>query len=156
DIQLKKVGTVVDRRGDTAFIDLGLYQKMSPQTTFSVHGVGADGQPLPASKGSIEVTNVFESGSQARISLERTKGNPIQKDDVLVNPNWNPDRKKRVAIAGLVDLTGEGRNQLREFRQVLERQNVQIDAYLEPTETDWNLVGSITRNTNYLIIANDL
>jgi hypothetical protein len=159
DLVVKAVGRVVDRRGDAVFINLGSNQKMTPQTTFSIHAMGPDGQPLPASKGSLEVTQVFESGSQTRVLVERNKNDPIQQGDAIVNPNWNPDRKRHVAIAGLIDLTGEGRNQIREFRQLLERQNIIVDVYLEPAGTNWISLPegkSITRETNYLIVGDEL
>jgi hypothetical protein len=159
DLQVKPVGRVVDRRGDAVFINLGTNQKMTPQTTFSIHALGSDGQPLQASKGSLEVTQIFESGSQAKILVERNKNDPIQQGDVIANPNWNPDRKRHVAIAGLIDLTGEGRNQVREFRQLLERQNVIVDVYLEPGGNNWMSLPegkSITRDTNYLIVGDEL
>jgi hypothetical protein len=159
DLQVRAVGRVVDRRGDAVFINLGSIQKMTPQMTFSIHALGSDGQPLPASKGSLEVTQVFEAGSQAKVLIERNKNDPIQQGDAIVNPNWNPDRKRHVAIAGLVDLTGEGRNQVREFRQLLERQNVVVDAYLEPAGNNWTALPegkSITRETNYLIVGDEL
>ncbi len=159
DLQVKAVGRVVDRRGDAVFINLGSIQKMTPQMTFSIHATGPDGQPLPASKGSLEVTQVFDSGSQAKVLIERNKNDPIQQGDAIVNPNWNPDRKRHVAIAGLVDLTGEGRNQVREFRQLLERQNTVVDVYLEPAGNNWISLPegkSITRETNYLIVGDEL
>ena len=155
EIPVAAVGRVVDRKNDTAFIDLGVLQGMTPQMTFSIHAMGGDGQPLRTSKGTLEVTNVFESGSQARISLEKSKSDPIQSGDVIVNPNWNPNRKRHVAIKGIVDLTGEGRNQMREFRQMLERQNIVVDAYVESTGNTWVLHGGISKDTNYLILGSD-
>jgi hypothetical protein len=157
DLQMRSVGRVVDRKGESAFINLGLVQRMTPQVTFSIHAAGPDGQPLPQSKGSVEVVNVFETGSQGKILLEKNKNDPIQQGDLIVNPNWNPDRRKHVAIAGLVDLTGEGRNQMREFRQVLERQGVIVDAFLEPQDNNWVVSGKgISRETNFLIMGEDL
>ena len=81
-------------KGDSVFLDLGDAQKMKPLVTFSVHAVSPDGSLVPTSKGSLEVLNVFESGSQAHIQQEKNKNDPIKQGDVLVNPNWNPDRKK--------------------------------------------------------------
>ena len=157
DLQVRGVGRVVNRRGDLVQINLGLAQKMTPQMTFSIHAVGGDGLPLPTSKGSVEVLSVFDAGSEGRIMIERSKSDPIQQGDVLVNPNWNPDRKRHVAITGVADLSGEGRSQMREFRQLLERQNTIIDAFLEQKDTDWEITGKgITRETNYLILGEDL
>ncbi len=161
ELQSKAVGRIVERKGesDTVFINLGSIQKMTPQMTFSIHSVGADGKAFSAVKGNLEVVNVFEAGSQCRIVIEKNKNDPIQQGDVIVNPNWNPDRKRHVAIAGLIDMDGEGRNQLREFRQLLERQNIIVDAYLEPAGPGWVTLPDgkgTTRETNFLIIGDEL
>jgi hypothetical protein len=65
--------------------------------------------------------------------------------------------KQHVAIAGVVDLTGESRRDnpntvmrnLMEFKRILEGQNVVVDAYLDLKENA--IQGQITRQTSYLI-----
>ena len=63
---------------------------------------------------------------------------------MLVNPNWNPDRKRRVAIAGIVDLTGEGRNQFREFRRV---------QLVAPTSTDERIALAAASSDGWLYLV---
>jgi hypothetical protein len=76
---------------------------------------------------------------------------PITQGDVIYNGSWNPNLKKHVAIAGLIDLTGDGRDSLYEFMRNLERQNIVVDSYLDPK--DGSIKGKITFQTDYLILG---
>jgi hypothetical protein len=146
--------TSMDRTGKMPFINLGSADNVKPQTTFRVHGVTADGRPIPQSKGSIEVVNVLGPHlSQARVTeMREPSRDPILPGDVLYNPTFSPDKKKHVAIAGLIDLDADGRDDLNDFLRILQRQNVAVDAYLDPK--DGSIKGpGITVNTDYLIIG---
>jgi hypothetical protein len=144
----------MDRRGLNPMINLGSADKVKPQLTFSIHGVGLDGKPISQSKGTLEVVNVAgEHLSKARItSVKDPSRDPIMKGDILYNPSWNPNIKKHVAIAGIVDLTGDGRDSLKEFMRKLARENVVVDSYLDPTK-NFAQQGQITVQTDYLIIG---
>jgi flagellar hook-basal body complex protein FliE len=143
----------MDRRGENPYINLGSADRVKPQLTFTIHGVGLDGQPNPQSKGTLEVSHVIGPHlSQARItSVKDPSRNPIVTNDVIYNPSWNPNIKKHVAIAGIIDLTGDGRDSLQEFIRTLERQNIVVDAYLDPK--DGTMKGKITYETDYLILG---
>jgi hypothetical protein len=144
----------MDARGTRPYINLGSGDHVKPQLTFSIHGVGLDGRPISHSKGSLEVVNVIgEHLSQARItSVRDANRDPIMQGDILYNPSWNPQIQKHVALAGVMDLTGTGRDNLFEFMRNLERQNIVVDAYLDPK--DYSIKGKgITVRTDYLIIG---
>jgi len=70
---------------------------------------------------------------------------------VIYNASWNPNLKKHVAIAGIIDWTGDGRDSLYEFMRNLERQNIVVDAYLDPK--DGSIHGQLTYQTDYLILG---
>jgi len=146
----------IDRTGATPFIDLGSEDRVYEQLTFSVYGVGpdgrpiaydlldksgkvvlgSDGKPLKEGKATVEVVSVIgPHQSQVRVtSLRDGKSDPIVKGDLLYNPVWDPNVRQHVVIAGLVDLTGNGRDEGAEFRRLLERQGVVIDAYQDLRE----------------------
>jgi hypothetical protein len=147
----------MDRTGKQPYINLGSADNVTPQLTFTVHGLGPDGKPLPNSKGSIEVVNVVRDHlSQARIiNVKDPDRDPILKGDILFNPLWNPTLKKHVAVAGIIDLTGDGRDSLTEFIRNLEKQNVVVDAYLDPKDRKVK-GGDITVQTDYLIVGEEL
>jgi hypothetical protein len=105
-----------------------------------VYGRSPNGKVDKTPKGSLEVVKVIGPHlSQTRVgALRDFAGDPIQEGDQVFNPAWNPNRKTHVAIAGIVDFTGEGSGSLadqvrnlREFINNLERQNIVVDAYLD-------------------------
>lgn len=144
----------MDRRGNEPYINLGSADHLKKQQTFSIHGVGLDGRPIAKAKGTLEVIHVLSDHlSQARItSVKDPDRDPILKGDVLYNPSWNPTLKKHVVLAGIMDLSGDGRNSVLEFKRNLERQNVVVDAWLDPK--DYSVKGKgMTVRTDYLIVG---
>jgi hypothetical protein len=146
----------MDARGTQPYINLGSADKVRPQLTFSIHGVGLDGRPVSQAKGTLEVINVVDEHlSRVRItSVKDPNRDPVLQGDILYNPSWNPNIKKHVALAGVIDLTGDGRDNLREFMRNLERQNIVVDAWLDPK--DYSVHGRITVRTDYMIIGTDM
>jgi hypothetical protein len=148
----------MDPRGTRPYINLGSKDRVQPQLTFSIHGIGLDGRPNPTPKGTLEVINVLEDHlSQARItSVNDPNRDPIIQGDVLYNPLWNPTLKKHVAVAGLVDLSGGARDPesgMQDFLRSLERQNVVVDAWMDPRD-HYKIKGpGMNVATDYLILA---
>jgi hypothetical protein len=127
----------MDQRGTRPYINLGSADRVRPQLTFSIHSLGLDGKMVPEPKGTLEVTTVLgDHMSQTRITgVKDPNRNPILEGDVLYNPLWNPTLKKHVAIAGLIDLSGISRDPelgLADFLRHLEKENVIVDAYVDP------------------------
>lgn len=143
----------MDTRGLNPYINLGSGDHVNPQLTFTIHGLAADGRPNPRPKGTLEVVNVIGPHlAQTRItSVKDRNRDPITEGDVIYNASWNPNLKKHVAIAGVIDLTGDGRDNLYEFMRSLERQNIVVDAYLDPK--DATMKGKVTFRTDFLILG---
>ncbi len=164
----------LDRTGDTAYINLGSADKVKPQLTFSIHGLDAAGKPMERSKADAEVVSVRgEHLSQVRITYydknqadvregkiearhDRVK-NPVLTNDILANASWSPLSPKHIAIAGSVDLTGDGRDNTEEFIRNLSRQNIIVDGILplkEPTdETNQDAAKKVTVQTDFLVVG---
>jgi hypothetical protein len=146
----------LDARGDIAYIDIGSADNIRPgqPLTFSIFGAGRNGQADQTRKGSLEVVGaISEHMSEAKITEVVDPGrNPIINGDLLINPAWNPQGHEHVAIAGRIDLTGDGRDNLDEFMTNLRKQGMIIDAYLDMN--DLSVKGSgISVGTNYLILG---
>jgi hypothetical protein len=150
----------VDSTGKMPYINLGRADGVKAQLTFSIFGVDSYGKVEKQPKASIEVVKVVAAHlSQARVTYVRDLGaDPIQEGDQVYNPAWNPNRKTHVAIAGIVDFTGEESGTvsqqmraLREFMSALERQNMVVDAYLDLQTL--KMKGSITLKTDYFVLA---
>jgi len=159
----------LDRTGDVAYINLGSADKVNTQLRFTVHGVESDGKPIERDKAVVEVVEVKgEHLSRGRILYlddrllsgekrhDRNR-NPVLTGDVLVNPSWNPGVPKHVAIAGSVDLTGQGRDNTQEFVNQLKRQNIVVDASVDLRDlTDEKIqeaVNKITVQTDFLVVG---
>jgi phage host-nuclease inhibitor protein Gam len=149
----------IDRSGLQPFINLGRADNVKPGLTFSIRGADANGKSGQEPKGSLEVLSVINDRlSQARVTwLKDPNRDPVMKGDLLFNPAWSPTLRQHVAIAGIVDLTGEAGKEnpaqtmrsLLEFKRTLEEQGIVVDAYLDLREGV--VKGEITRQTDFLI-----
>jgi hypothetical protein len=149
---------LMDRTGQLPYINVGSADGAKPQLTFSIHAIGPDGRPQEQSKGSLEIVKVVEAHlSQARITETKDANrDPILKGDVLFNPTWDPTLRKRVAVVGIIDLTGDGRDNSVEFIRQLERQGVVVDAYLDIKDNMTIKGKGMTVQTDYLIVGEGL
>jgi hypothetical protein len=150
----------MDRRGTMPYINLGSSDGLTPQVTFSVHARGRDGKLNPTAKGTLEVVRVLGPHlAQTRVtSVKDPRADPLLKGDRLFNPTWDPTRKKRVALAGIADLGGDGTDNTQDFRRLLKKQNVQLDAFIDTSdEKAPKVVGpGVSVNTDYLVLADNL
>jgi hypothetical protein len=148
----------LDKKGTMPYINLGSADGLKPQTTFSIHSLGLNGQLNLTPKGTLEVVRVIGPHlARARVtSIRDSKADPIVKGDRLFNPTWDPHRRKHVAIAGLADLGGEGIDSAEDFRRLLARQNVDVDAYIDTRGKEPVLKGDVTSKTDYLVLGETL
>src|SRR5262245_5696134 len=166
--------SLIDRDGTMPFINLGSADNLKTGITFSVYGVGVDGKPIAydivnregktvigadgkperEGKATVEVLAVLgPHNSQVKVTSVRDPSHdPILRGDLLYNPGWSPNQQQHVAITGLIDLAGEGRDELNEFLRMLEKSNIAVDAYYDLREMTVKGPG-ITRKTDYLILG---
>ncbi|MCS6851881.1 MAG: hypothetical protein NZ700_12020 [Gemmataceae bacterium] len=92
---------------------------------------------------------VIENLENVQVNQRRT---PIISGDLLYNAAWSPTLREHVAIAGLIDLTGDGLDNSDVLKRDLEAQGIIVDAYLDPRDGTVHGPG-ISRQTNYLILG---
>jgi hypothetical protein len=145
--------SLITGTGQTPFINLGSADKVRSGLRFTVHGVDNNGKPKLEAKATLEIIDIVKDHlSQARlIKVVDPGADPVLPGDKLFNPAWDPNRKKHVAIAGVVDLSGAHKDGLAEFIRELKRQDIEVDAYLDLKEG--TIKGEITRTTDFLILA---
>jgi hypothetical protein len=144
----------LDRTGNIVYIDIGSADNVKLPLTFSVMGVGPNGRANEVRKGAVEVMSVRGPHlSEARITDVTDPGrNPITEHDQLFNPSWSPNLRVHVALTGIIDLTGTGKDDTAEFVRGLERQGIVVDAYLDLK--DMTVKGNgITRQTDFLVLG---
>ncbi len=97
---------LVDDQAKTVQLNLGLNDHVYRGLTFAVYDKG---QPIPKDgkgKAEIEVYNVADSFSAARI-IRSEKKNPIVAEDIIANIIWNYDKPNTFVIAGEFDLNND-------------------------------------------------
>ncbi len=94
---------------NTVFINRGRNQRVVLGMSFEVY---SDATQIKSDagrgKGAVEVISVDDNSSVARV-VRATRGNPISRGDVIVNPVYDPSKKYKFVVAGLFDTTGDGR-----------------------------------------------
>jgi hypothetical protein len=123
----------VDRRGSTVYISVGSDEGVRPPLTFSIYSADGNGKAVGDRKGALEVVSaVAPHISMARVTDVTDPGRkPIVAGDLIFNPAWSPGLKQHVALAGAIDLTGEGKDDTVQFMRDLDRMGLTVDSYLD-------------------------
>lgn len=142
--------TRLDHSGSIAYINLGRADNVQPGLTFAVFGPG-DSKGNAQPKGKLEVVRVIASHqSMARVTeTANPTRDPLIANDDLYNPSWMPGQHEHIAIAGMIDLLGDGHDQSALLRRNLEAQGTIIDAYIDMQTL--KVKGLITQKTTYLV-----
>jgi hypothetical protein len=133
---------LVDEQTKTVQINLGKNDHVYRGLTFAVYDRG---QPIPRDgkgKAEIEVYDVQDSFSSARI-VRSEKKNPIVGDDVIANLIWSPGKANTFVIAGDFDLTGKGtpdEDAAAKLRGLVEKWGSKVS-------------DTVTVNTDYVILG---
>jgi hypothetical protein len=139
----------VNQKARTVWINLGREDYLRRQTTFTVHSpdqtAGKD-----AKKGTIEVTQILgDHLAEARI-IDDSLIDPLVPGDKIYTPLWDPGHPERFAVAGKIDIDGDGRDDHERLRNLILLSGGVVDADLQP---DGKQTGTMTVDTRYLIIG---
>jgi len=142
----------VNQRGGTVWINLGRADALSRQVTFSVFP--ADSTDVKRSKAGIEVTQILgDHLAEARI-LDDDANDPIIPGDKIFTPLWSPGERRHFALAGFIDLDGDGQSDLATVTNLITAAGGVVDCYIADAGKDKNKVkGAIDVNTNCLIVG---
>lgn len=142
----------VNQRAGTVWINLGRADGLSRQASFAVYNADASDLSPEAKKASIEVTQILgDHLAEARI-VDDELSDPVQLGDKIQTPIWNPGEQKRFALAGKMDINGDGREDFENVRNIITMHGGQIDAYMRVTPKP-EMSGTITANTTYLVLG---
>jgi hypothetical protein len=146
----------IDREAGIAYINLGSADYIRPNLAFSVMPPSASGKTAASRerKGALEVTAVLEPHlSAARITDQSNPlRDPILVGDVIFNPSWNSGQRQHVALAGIFDLDGDGRDDIQEVIRNLERQGIIVDAWVDLRDRGIKGPG-VTERTTYMVLG---
>jgi hypothetical protein len=140
----------VDQANRTVWINLGSADGLRPQVTFSVAAEGLDDAQAAEKKGSIEVTRVEDAHmAEARITFDEDT-NPLLPGDRIYSLVWDRGRKVGFGIAGVIDMDGDGKEDLELLKSVIAANNGRVDA---ASDKDGKQQGEIQVDTRYLILG---
>lgn len=103
----------IDASRNEVRLNRGRRDKIVLGMSFAVYGDAAAIRPnaqgeYPPGKAQVEVINVQEDSSTARI-LRETRGNPVVRGDVIANPVYDPNKTYTFLVFGNFDTNGDGR-----------------------------------------------
>ncbi|MBM4092301.1 MAG: hypothetical protein FJ276_23165 [Planctomycetes bacterium] len=134
--------TSVNQKEGVLYVDIGSADNLKQQQTFSVYDKGTTGVMEAKSKGRVEVVRILgEHVAMCRI-LEDDITNIIVPGDLVFTPAWAPGRVIHFAVAGFVDVTGDGRPDMELLENLIRINGGQ-------------LAPEVTVQTRYLIQGED-
>ncbi len=140
----------VNQRNRTVWINLGRADALQRQTTFSVYPADATALGQDVIKASIEVTQILgDHLAEAKI-IDDSSTNPIIPGDKIHTPVWSAGDRRRFALAGFLDATGDGRDDLQLIQNLITASGGIVDAFVD---TEGRREGKVSVNTRYLVLG---
>ena len=140
----------VDQREGKVWINLGSEDELRPQVTFSVYTGDTNDVNAAVSKGSVEVVRLLSAHmAEARITNDQAI-RPLMEGDKVYSQVWNPGRQVGFAITGVVDLDGDGDDEIEQLKRIILLNNGKVDAV---PGKDGGIDGQMTVDTRYLILG---
>jgi hypothetical protein len=142
--------TWINQVSRTVWINLGADDGLRRQISFSVFDRD-DSNPVEGTqKGKIEVVRLIQPHlAEARI-VEDNLANPIMPGDHIFSPAWEPGRVEHFALAGFMDIDGDGVDDRQRVRDIISLNGGVIDA---EAMDDGKKTGKVTLNTKYVVLG---
>ena len=165
----------VNQRDNVAYVNLGSDDLLRKRVTFTVYEQNTtDPSAIPAavadkrhelndlhldhdvnivvseakSKGVLEVINIVGPHlAECRI-LTDTASNPMLPGDLVYTPLWHAGQQQHFALAGFIDIDGDGNSDLQKVLDIVRINGGVVDTY---TDEKGNVIGKMTADTRYLV-----
>jgi hypothetical protein len=140
----------VNQANGTVYINLGYGDGLRRQTTFSVYEDNVTNALNAEPKGTIEVVRVDKKHMAVAKVTSDEFINPIIKGDRVISTVFHRGRPERFAIAGFVDIDGDGDSDLELLVSLIKRNGGVIDALIDD---EGNRDGTLSPRTKFLILG---
>ena len=142
--------TWVSLPNNTVWINRGRADALQRQTKFTVYSSDSTDTAKAVKKGTVEVTKIEgDHSAQCRI-VEDKIADPIMAGDKVFTPFWSPGQQNHFALTGIMNLDGDGRNQLNVVRGLINQNSGTVDCWLDE---QGHKQGQITVNTRYIVVG---
>jgi hypothetical protein len=138
----------VDQRSNMVWINLGTVDGVQRQMTFSVIDQKETAVGGAKIKGRIEVTRVMEDHTAEARIIENPMSDPIMQGDKVFSPTFKKGQRTHFAMAGIMDIDRDGKNDQARVRAVITMNGGEVDAELQE---DGSIAGKMTSETQYLV-----
>ena len=134
------------------WINRGRADALQRQTKFTVYSAESTIGAKAVKKGTVEVTRIEgDHMAQARI-LDDKLADPIMAGDKVFTPLWSPGQQNHFALTGIMNLDGDGRNQLSTVRGLINQNGGEVDCELDE---QGHKQGEITANTRFIVVGDE-
>ncbi len=142
--------TWVSLSNKMVWINRGRADALQRQTKFTVYSAESTNVAKAVKKGMVEVVSIDgDHSARARI-LEDKLADPILAGDKVFTPLWSPGQQNHFALTGIMNLDGDGRNQLNVVRGLIVQNGGEVDAWLDE---QGHKQGRITADTRFVVIG---
>lgn len=145
--------TFVNQALRTVYIDLGRADALRPQATFSVYDVDANNLARVEKKGSIEVTRILSDHLAEGRILDDMTNDPIIAGDLIHSPIFENGVPVRYALAGILDVDGDGESDRQLLRNLIAVNGGVVDAEVDE---QGERTGEISIETRYLVLGDEI
>ena len=143
--------TWVNQKQRLVWVNLGRADGLMRQTNFSVYDHDENGVTNAEAKARLEVVRVVgDHLAEARI-IEDLPSNPILPGDLIHTPSWSAGQHIHFALAGTMDINGDGVSDFDLVKNIILLNGGVIDAEVRE---DGTRDGKITIGTRYLVLGN--
>ena len=105
-----------------------------PQLTMTVFDSQSPGTPTDKPKGTIELVQVGDRDSVARIVKTNNPIDPIRVGDIVYSPVIDPYQAMRIALVGKIDINRDGRDDRGDLKRMIEGAGGQVVFDLPPPD----------------------
>ena len=140
----------VNQRNNTVWINLGRADSLSRQITFSVYPADITDMTAGGKKASVEVTQILgDHLAEARV-IDDKISDPIMPGDKIHTPVWTPGEQKHFALAGVIDVDGDGKSDLQTVKNLIAMNGGVVDCYMDDKGKRF---GEMTVNTRFMVLG---
>jgi len=126
--------TYVDYDRGEVQVDINKRMGAHPQMKMTVFDRSSPGTPTDRPKGSIELLQVGEQTSIARIVKTNSNIEPLRIGDIVYSPAWSANEPTKFALIGKIDVNRDGKDDRAELKRMIEEAGGRVDYDLPPPD----------------------
>ena len=143
--------TYVDYERREVLVNLTRRQGARPQMKMTIFDARSPGIPTEKPKGTIELIQIGEQFSEARIIKTYSSIDPIRVGDIVYSAAWSPNQPMRFALVGKIDVNRDGKDDRLELKRMIEEAGGTVDFDLPPAELGKE-IGALTPRIDWYVI----